>query len=509
MRRGLLQWTQLSPETPPPIPRSQILAGAALALLAAALGLWLTWDRLEPRAGWEPWLRPDRRLAESGRVARPDSTLPGLEPAPESRRVYIPHARTRPNPAGSLPAPAGSPARQPAAPAPREPAPPPEPPPSPRPETSAQKAPSAPTLPQKKPATSRPRPAPKPPRGAPSEPREPLRPDMPLPVAWAQATDSWGLLSDWRGRPAGTLTALPGGLAVAPLQVLETMPPDQLHSPFGPLDFVAAEPELGLALLRADGARALPPAGVPARAGTELAAAPGFGSPGFFQPCVVTERLPEGLFLFRGNAPPTAAGGPLINRRRELAGVVLGSHPGYPGHDYVLAVEPWKLNELAQADPERPTRGNPALLEVARLLLRDVSPVPMEPQSRPGNRILPGTALGRFRLGNSREEVLKALGAGQSQLFEDGFEQLSYPVYRLEFTLLQQRVVSIATTDPYFGTSTGLGVGTSWEHARPGRELAGTIPGPVPGGGQRAVAPGLEVEIGPDGKVQRMRVTPR
>ncbi len=332
---------------------------------------------------------------------------------------------------------------------------------------------------------------------------------MPLPVAWAHADGCWGLLSDWRGQPLGSLTALPGGLAVAPLHLLEQMGTDQIRWPFGPLQFVSHDPGLGLALLEMGGARALPLASTPPRAGTELAAAPGFGSPGVFQACVVTERLPGGLFLFRGNSLETSVGGPLVNRRRELAGVVLGRHPGYPGHDYTLAADASQLLELAQADPERPGREGPALEEVTRILLRDVRVVPMEPHARPRNRILPGTAMGRFRLGVTREDLLAAMGPGHSQVFEGGFELLSYPVYRLEFTLLQQRVVSIATTDPFFGTSTGMGVETPWEQARPGRELAGAARGHLPGGGQRVIAPGLEVEIGPDGRIHRMRVTPR
>jgi hypothetical protein len=332
---------------------------------------------------------------------------------------------------------------------------------------------------------------------------------MPLPVAWAHADGCWGLLSDWRGQPRGSVTALPGGRAVASLHLLEEMGTDQIHSPFGPMHEVAHDPGLGLAVLEMGGARALPLAGTPPRAGTELAAAPGFGSPGAFQPCVVIERLPGGLFLFRGNSLETSVGGPLVNRRRELAGVVLGRHPGYPGHDYMLAADASVLQELALADPERPGREGPALEEVARLLLRDVRTAPMEPQTRPKNRILPGTALGRFRLGVSREDLLASLGPGHSQALEGGFEHLSYPVYRLEFALLQQRVVSIATTDPFFATSTGMGVGTPWEQARPGRELAGAARGPLPGGGQRVIAPGLEVEIGPDGMIRQMRVTPR
>lgn len=484
--------------------------GAALALLAAVLGFWLTWDGLEIRPGKVSWLRPDRRLAESGRVARPDSTQPQLGSVPESGRIYIPHARTRTLPA-LPPDPARSPRSHVDAPGPSEPAlarkaPPASPaPPSPPNATPSKAKPAPPALPRKKP------PAPGPPATHPAAPQDPPpeRPEMPLPVAWAHADGCWGLLSDWRGQPRGSVTALPGGRAVASLHLLEEMGTDQIHSPFGPMHEVAHDPGLGLAVLEMGGARALPLASTPPRAGTELAAAPGFGSPGAFQPCVVIERLPGGLFLFRGNSLETSVGGPLVNRRRELAGVVLGRHPGYPGHDYMLAADASVLQELALADPERPGREGPALEEVVRLLLRDVRSAPMEPQTRPKNRILPGTALGRFRLGVSREDLLASLGPGHSQVLEGGFEHLSYPVYRLEFALLQHRVVSIATTDPFFATSTGMGVGTPWEQARPGRELAGAARGPLPGGGQRVIAPGLDVEIGPDGMIRQMRVTPR
>lgn len=492
-----------------------------MAFLAAVLGLWLTWDRLESRPGKGSWLRPDRRLAESGRVARPRSTQPQLGSAPESGWIYIPHARTRTLPA-LPPDPARSPrllvdAPDPSGPALLHQAPPASPSPiSPSSSVSPSSAyPSPPIAPPSQarpapPARSRNKP-PTPPATRPTIPRDPPpeRPEMPLPVAWAHATGCWGLLSDWRGHPRGSFTALPGGMAVAPLHLLEDMNTGQIHSPFGPMHHIAHDPDLGLAVFEMDRARTLPLASIPPRAGTELAAPAGFGSPGTFQPCVIIERLPSGLFLFRGNSLETSVGGPLVNRRQELVGVVLGRHPGYPGHDYMLAADASLLQALNQADPELPGRKGPVLEEVVRLLLRDVRSTPMEPQTRPRNRILPGTALGRFRLGVSREDLLAFLGPGHSRVLEGGFEHLSYPVYRLEFVLLQQRLVSIATTDPFFATSTGVGVGTPWEQARPGRELAGATRGPLPGGGQRVIAPGLELEVSPDGMVRHVRVTPR
>lgn len=511
----------MNTETPPPLPRNQLLAGAALAALSAVVGFWLTWGGVGDRGRQAEVPVLDRRLAETGQVTRPGSRVRlGTPEAP--RRTYIPPAL----PPGALsfpgepfpttpaaPQPVPSPTGVASAPGPSAPAlaPPPQP--------LVVPLPLRPHPPGGRVAVRRDGPAARRPARGPeasgaAERRYPSagerRPEMPLAAAWALAEPSTAMLLDRDGIPLGSVTALPGGLAVASRSAVESARAGGvLEGLFQLLQRAGDDPDRDLALFRTDGRGALPLSPEPPRAGTELAAAPGFLAQGTFQTCMVTERLPDGLFLFRGPNLPASAGGALVNRRGELAGIVLGKPPGYPGHDYVLAADTSVLLELQEPNRERIAAGVAPWHGVPALLARDVRPVPFIAPARSNARIVPGVALGNYRIGTSRADLERVLGVGQSRSTGAGFETLAYPVYHLEFTLLQDRVVAVATTDPFYATSRGVSVGTPWNEVRPGAELEEARLGRLPGGRQLAVAPGLELEIDTRGRVQRLLVTPR
>jgi len=310
-------------------------------------------------------------------------------------------------------------------------------------------------------------------------------------------------------RPEGSVTVLPGGSAVGSLAAWNPGGPWDLEAPFQLLERRALDPSLGLALLRVEGGVPLPLAPAPPRAGTELAAGSGFGDRQVFQPCLVTERLSDGFFLFRGNILPSSVGAPLVNRRAELVGVVLGRPEGYPGHDYNLAADSSILLEWSEQGRVTSRPGPGWIRTASALVARDITPIPLQRGGRANPRVVPGTALGIFRIGNSRQEVQGFLGTGVSGTQGRAFETLSYPVHKLEFTVLGDRVVAITTTDSFYSTSKGVRVGTRWSQVRRTAEFAEVLLGPLPGTGQRALAPGLEVELDWEGRIQKMRVTPR
>lgn len=334
------------------------------------------------------------------------------------------------------------------------------------------------------------------------------RPERPLPEAWAAAAPA-SLVLEADGFPVGSATALDGGRQVTTLSALQ-----QSQRGFGgglalgaPL---ATDLQTGLVLLSGAGSVGLPLAPAAPTAGDQLAAGPGFPTP-VHQPCVVAERLPGGLFLFRGLTLPSSAGAPLVNGRGELVGIVLGKPSGFPGNDYGLAADTSVVLALLESAgrPPRAQAGDPLGRVAEGLLLRDVPEVDWETPTRSQARVVPGVALGNYRLGVRRDALVKALGPGESRGTGRIAETLAYPVYRLEFTLLAGRVVAISTTNAFYATSTGVGVGTRWAEARRGPEFAGALTGTAPGGRAVVVGAGLELEVGPRGEVQRLLVTPR
>lgn len=525
-------------ESTPALPRSQVIAGLALAVFSALVGFLLTWGGVQGRGKRLDLPAVDRRAAESGRVARPGSTVPQLGEAPAPAQA--PALAVAPAPAeapgldvptvpatGVIPevptaaSPAPSPAAEAGAAAPR---------PGPTaPSVYLQPAPRPPgggypggsrkgrTQPRRDGA-----PAPGQPDGyaaAPVPPGAsarrypdpgPARPERPLDEIWAAVSPACLLLESDQF-PVGSATAVGNGLMVTTLGALRQRGPLSFAGNYGVGDPVATDPQHGLALLMGAGNLGLALAPAAPVAGQELAAGPGFQS-GDFQRCVVSERLPGGLFLFRGLTLPGSTGAPMVNTRGEVVGIVLGKASGYPGNDYGIAADTSLVLALLETRDEGPPRGPSADVvsqQVQRLMLRDVPAVDHERSARSNARVIPGTSLGNYRIGVERDALVKALGAGQSRWVGEDVESLAYRVYRLEFTLMAGRVVAISTTDPFYGTSTGIGVGTNWAEARPGPEFGEAVIGFAPGGRFVVVGAGLELDVGPRGEVQRLTVTPR
>lgn len=509
-----------------------MILGLTLAVVAALVGFLLTWGGVQGRGKRLDLPALDRRAAESGRVARPGSTVPQLGQIPPPAPV-APPVRPRDSGPATAPAPAGDVLTVPAegiiptvpgaSPSPSPEAQGPLPGPT---ATNAyvQPAPRPPSGPypggRRTGRTQPPRPGGAPPP-APAQPGAssrrypapgPGRPARSLDEVWAAVAPA-ALLLENEGVPVGSATAIGNGYMVTSLAALRGGGGLSFAGNYGVGDPVAADPQSGLALLMGAGNLGLALASAAPTAGQELAAGPGFRSGGY-QPCVVTERLPGGLFLFRGLTLPGSPGAPLVDAHGEVAGIVLGKAQGYPGNDYGVAADTSLVLALLQESEgggERP-RGRArdvASQQAARLMLRDVPVVEWDPGGRSNARVVPGAALGNYRLGVERSALVQALGAGVSRLVGDDFEVLTYRVYRLEFTLLAGRVVAISTTDPFYGTSTGVGVGTAWAEARLGPEFAQALLGEAPGGRTAVVGAGLELEVSPRGEVQRLTVTPR
>lgn len=515
----------------PAVPRSQMILGLTLAIVSALLGFLLTWGGVKGRGQRLDLPALDRRDAEAGRVARPGSTVPQLgevpAPAPADLPPPAPVSGDAMAPApgldvltvpaeGVIPAiPGASPSPSPTVAGPL-----------PGPTTANAYVQPAPRPPaggypggRRTGRTQPPRPeGPPPPAEAPPAGGQrrypaagPSRPARSLDEVWAAVSPA-SLLLESEGLPVGSATAVGNGYMVTTLGALRGGGGLSFAGNYGVGDPVAADPQSGLALLMGAGNLGLALAPAAPSAGQELAAGPGFRSGGY-QPCVVTERLPGGLFLYRGLTLPGSQGAPLVNAHGEVVGIVLGKAQGYPGNDYGIAADTSLVLALLQESEGggRPRGGarDVASQQAARLMLRDVPAVAWDPGTRSNARVVPGAALGNYRLGVERSSLVQALGTGVSRAVGDDFELLTYRVYRLEFTLLSGRVVAISTTDPFYGTSTGVGVGTAWAEARRGPEFTEALLGEAPGGRTVVVGAGVELDVSPRGEVQRLTVTPR
>lgn len=282
------------------------------------------------------------------------------------------------------------------------------------------------------------------------------------------------------------------------------------------LDVIGYEPEYELAVLRiAPAPRPAPLAPEAPSASEVLALAPGVGLPSNLQTAEVLESTPtvgEGTFRFQGAVYPGNTGSPLINSRGEVIGLVLGKPAAYPGQNYAIGVDTavlWTVLQKANANQlsRYPGSGDTLSRSVRALMLSQLpSPGSWSAPSRANSRALPGESLGMYSIGMSREDLERAFGRGKVSSFPGGFNNVRVDQYPLEFTLLDDRVVAISTTDRFYATPKGVGVGMDTAAAHQDPSFADAVLGYGPGGRSQLVARGIGLNLGSGGNAESLMI---
>jgi hypothetical protein len=340
---------------------------------------------------------------------------------------------------------------------------------------------------------------------------------MGLPQAWQGSSQSIVFLQTLSGEPATGIIVDPEGTLLARASVLGNPP-----SLTGVLagggtqapTLKGIDPETDLAVFALSGSfQPLPVAPEPPAPGDILAFSPGLGSSASYQEARVVEVLEaEKLFLFRAPLLPASAGGPLVNERGEVAGIILGKPWSFPGSGFCLALGPGGIERvLARAREDRlssqPGGEDPVAKRVVSLLRQSLpEPAAWPAPTRAVARVLPGQSLGPYRLGMTSAELGAHLGQGEAQALGGGLERWIYDGYKLDFWLVEGRVVAISTRDPFYATESGLGVASRLDQARLG-PLEGLGLEGVGSGSRRLVAfPGLDLWADGQGVVTRLAV---
>ncbi len=281
------------------------------------------------------------------------------------------------------------------------------------------------------------------------------------------------------------------------------------------LDVLGYEPQYEIAVLKIPPVTAAPLAPEAPSTSEELALAPGAGLPSTQQTAEVLENTPtvgEGTFRFQGAVYPTNAGSPLVNSRGEVIGMVLGKPWSYPGQNYSIGVDNavlWSVLQKARGNQLARMPGDPETLSrsVRALMLSQLTnPGAWAPPSRANARVLPGESLGMYNLGMSRSDLERAFGAGKVNSFPGGFNSVQVDGYPLTFTLLDDRVVAITTTDRFYATPRGVGVGMTAASAAADPSFAAAMTGYAPGGRRQLVGRGIALNLDAGGTADSLMV---
>ncbi len=282
------------------------------------------------------------------------------------------------------------------------------------------------------------------------------------------------------------------------------------------LDVVGYVPEYELAVLRLPGGQR--PAALAPEApspGEELALAPGAGLALNLQTAIMLEPTPsvgEGTFRLQGAVYPTNTGSPLVNSRGEVIGLCLGKPTAYPGQNYTIGVDNavlWSVLQQAKTNQLDRSPGSPDTLSHA-VRAQMLSQLPRSeawsPPSRANARAVPGESMGMYNVGMTRDDLERAFGVGKVPSFPGGFRKVQVDPYPLEFTLLDDRVVAIATTDRFYATSRGVGVGMEPARATSDPAFESAVYGYGPAGRRHLVGKGIELRLNPSGTAEEMLV---
>lgn len=282
------------------------------------------------------------------------------------------------------------------------------------------------------------------------------------------------------------------------------------------LDILGYDPQYEIAVLSIGGGSR--PAALAPEAPSvheELALAPGVGLPANLQMAEVLENTPtvgEGTFRFQGALYPSNAGSPLVNSRGEVIGMALGRPWAYPGQNYCIGVDNavlWSVLQKAKNRQLARTPGSPDTLSRAvRALMLSELPRPdgWSPPSRANSKVMPGESLGMYQLGMSRQDLERAFGAGKVASFPGGFNTVQVDQYPLEFTMLDDRLVAITTTDRFYATGKGVGVGMDVSAAQADPDFQGAVNGYAPGGRRQLVGRGITLNFGSGGTADQLMV---
>jgi len=466
------------------IPRVQLAVALLVALVTAMVGNWLSRRVAPPRPPERRLTALDRRAAE-GFVnfdQRDEDALPSLPPrriltykasgpvvysAPQRRTLAAAKPRKRVAPAGKTPSPA------------------------PRPSTIVNTVPATPGGP----GPSAPNPSP----------------------------SSAGALLGWDAVSPAVAVILAGGrqnlgvvlapdLVVTAYEGLGTNPPVTLLDGHADATLVAADPRLGLAVLKLN----RPP---PATARlSEFVAPPGV----MLSYVVANTALPsqksearvasveekDGLRVlhFSGLAPREARGGPLVAGNGTVAGIVLGRGWELPGGSLGLAASADAVRTLlAQTSAPEPA-GDLWLRELGRTLVTRALPAP--PSDRQStNGIVPGVRLGPHYVGVPQDEGVPS--SAQARPLSEGFTLFEDRGSGMGYVVVDGRIAAVLTNRGQYGTSNGAGVGMRLDQLDLGilGDLAwvrDTVTGET-----AVTAEGIELIADPDGRITEVHVLPR
>ena len=271
---------------------------------------------------------------------------------------------------------------------------------------------------------------------------------------------------------------------------------------------VDSENDLALIQLPPGSYQALPLAPSPPDLGERLALGAGFDYSLAPVDAVSRGQMARGAFLYQGVSPTAARGGPILNDRGEVSGIVLGRLRGFPGHSFNLAADSAAIQRLWKGTPPSSGGRDPVLQNCTRALIRAVpSLTDRQKPTRANSKIEPGQNLGNFVLGMTSAQLEGELGAGDRRELASGVTVLDYPAQVLTFYLVADRTVAIATTYNFYTSRKGLCVGTPVDSRRLGREFDSYLRGPQRRG-EHVISDGLELTIDESGKVSRLILVP-
>lgn len=216
-----------------------------------------------------------------------------------------------------------------------------------------------------------------------------------------------------------------------------------------------------------------------------------------------------GAFFFEGNAPYSASGSPLINRRGEVVGLILGRLRGYPGNNYNVAVDSAALARLLRVSTAATTSTDPVVRFCTRGLTSEVPEVVgRERPTRSNSKVIPGQTLGNYPLGLTEAQLTGELGTPERRQLNNGVTRLTFSAQKLTFTLVSGRTVAVETDYNFYNTEKGLSIGTFCDRSRLSREFGEFRESPDRKG-KIIMTPGLELDLDQEGKVTQFVLVPK
>ena len=332
--------------------------------------------------------------------------------------------------------------------------------------------------------------------------------------AWTKSTAALARMTRRNGIPICGAVITPDGLMVTKLSTLSDYALRGIEVNGGRTsgEIKAEDPDLDLALVQLGPGTypALPLCPEPPSVGETLLYRQAEElNGGRFHRAQAVGSAGAGAIFFAAKSPASSQGSPLINRRGELVGIVLGGLRGYPGSNYNVAVDSAALARIVRTGTPGSSREGPIIRLCAQTLMADVPALPGRSKpSRANNKIEPGVKLGNYLLGMTGEQLEKELGKPEKRELRSGVSIWEFPVQKLTFTLVAGRTVAIESDFNFFSTEKGTTVGTPLTKARLKREFPDYFITRTPKEG-RVLVPGLEIVIDEERKAVRFILVPK